>query len=533
MTLAIGTPSGAPKDGFRLSMLIYDTRFRAITIQVVVLLLFLLFVGWLVDNTIQNLAAKDKDINFGFLWVRAGYDIEQQLIPYTNDSPHGRAVIVGLLNTLAVAIFGCILATIIGVFVGVLRLSKNWLVSRLMTVYVEAFRNVPLLLWIILVFVVTSETQPAPNEFKVTAAMLEARAALEASGAVETAPGLLERLTSIQVFSMPFLLWLVIGIGLIAAAWQYGSRFANRSGPIGQLVVALPALTAAVWCVLALTLFNPGLTDAVDPVDLPGQTAPTAARMLLDSTALTNRGTYIPAPLLERPLGGTEIASIPVNYSVLATLAVIIGSVLVNRALVRRARAVQEATGVRPTTWWQSLAILFLPTITLLWALGFHLEIPAFATDEAGVSKGFNFQGGILVQHSFTALLIALSLYTGAFIAEIVRAGIMAISRGQTEAAFALGLRPGRTMSLIILPQALRVIIPPLISQFLNLTKNTSLGIAVSYLDLRGTLGGITLNQTGRELECMLLMMLTYLIISLLISSLMNIYNNAVKLKER
>ena len=157
--------------------------------------------------------------------------------------------------------------------------------------------------------------------------------------------------------------------------------------------------------------------------------------------------------------------------------------------------------------------------------LGFHLEYPELTR--------FNFRGGIEVQHSFTALLIALVLYTGAFIAEIVRAGILAISRGQTEAAFALGLRPGRTMNLIILPQALRVIIPPLISNYLNLTKNTSLAIAVSYMDLRGTLGGITLNQTGRELECMLLMMGIYLVISLIISSLMNIYNNAVKLKER
>jgi general L-amino acid transport system permease protein len=130
-------------------------------------------------------------------------------------------------------------------------------------------------------------------------------------------------------------------------------------------------------------------------------------------------------------------------------------------------------------------------------------------------------------------MVIALSLYTAAFIAEIVRAGIQAISRGQSEAAFALGLRPGRTMNLIILPQALRVIIPPLISQYLNLTKNTSLGIAVSYLDLRGTLGGITLNQTGRELECMLLMMLIYLSISLSISALMNMYNNSVQLKAR
>lgn len=421
--------SELPKESFRLSMLIYDTRYRALTIQVIVLFLFLLFVGWLTDNTIQNLAAKDKDINFGFLWNRAGYDIEQQLIPYTNDSTHGRAAVIGLLNTLVVAFFGCIFATIIGVFVGVLRLSKNWIVSRLMTVYVEAFRNVPLLLWIILVFVVMSETRPQPRDFRVTDEMIAA----------------------------------------------------------GQ--------------------------------------EPAAKMWLWDSVAITNRGSNLPAPVLDNGLGSIDIGSVPVNLSALLTLAVIVVSVLANRALLRHARQVQEDTGVRPVTWWKSLAILFLPTLILLYLMGFHLEYPEL--------KGFNFQGGISVMHSFTALLLALSLYTGAFIAEIVRAGIMAISRGQSEAAFALGLRPGRTMSLIILPQALRVIIPPLISQFLNLTKNTSLGIAVSYLDLRGTLGGITLNQTGRELECMLLMMLTYLIISLLTSSLMNIFNASVKLKER
>ncbi len=444
--MAIANDAGeAPKDGFRLSMLIYDTRFRAFTIQIVVLFLFLLFVGWLADNVIQNLAQKGKDISFSFLNVRAGYDIEQHLIPYTNDSTHGRAVIVGLLNTLLVAVLGCILATIIGVFVGVLRLSRNWIVSGLMTIYVEIFRNVPLLLWIILVFVVVSETQPEPKDFKVTQEMVDS------------------------------------------------------------------------WA-------TPDTADDIYPAK---------HKILFGLVAITNRGTNIPEPLLDRPLGTIEVATVPVSLSVLATLAVIAASIYANRLLLRRAHRIQEDTGRRPTTWWQSLLILFLPTILLLWAMGFHLEVPAFPANENGVSRGFNFQGGIQVMHSFTALLIALSLYTGAFIAEIVRAGIMAISRGQSEAAFALGLRPGRTMKLVILPQALRVIIPPLISQYLNLTKNTSLGIAVSYLDLRGTLGGITLNQTGRELECMLLMMLIYLTISLIISSMMNVFNAAVKLKER
>ena len=146
---------------------------------------------------------------------------------------------------------------------------------------------------------------------------------------------------------------------------------------------------------------------------------------------------------------------------------------------------------------------------------------------------GFNFTGGLQVRNSLIALWFALSLYTGAFIAEIVRSGILAVSRGQTEAAYALGLRPNRTMNLVILPQALRVIIPPLISQYLNLTKNSSLAIAVGYMDVRSTLGGITINQTGRELEGMLLLGVFYLITSLVISGVMNVYNNAVKLKER
>jgi general L-amino acid transport system permease protein len=424
MTLA----ADAPKEAFRLSMLIYDTRYRSYTIQVAVLVLLLLFMGWITDNTIKNLAERGKDISFNFLWQRAGYDIDQQLIPYTNDSTHGRAAVIGILNTLVVAIFGCLFATVIGVVAGVLRLSKNWLVARIMTVYVEVFRNVPVVLWIIVASVFLTETQPQPRDYKVTDEMIAA-----------------------------------------------------------------------------------------------GESP--KAEMLFGAFAITGRSTNMPAPLLTRPLPTVEIATVPVSLSLLAFLAVVIGSVMVNSRYLAKVKAEQEATGLRPTTWWKSLLILFGPSIALLVAMGLHLDYP--------VLKGFNFQGGISVSHAFSALLVALSLYTGAFIAENVRAGIQAISRGQSEAAFALGLRPGRAMKLVILPQALRVIIPPLISQYLNLTKNTSLGIAVGYLDLRGTLGGITMNQTGREMECMLLMMGIYLVISLIVSSVMNAYNNAVKLKER
>lgn len=419
----------APKQGFRLSMLVYDTRYRALTIQVFVLVLVAAFFAWLLNNTIQNLAIRGKEFDYGFLWQRAGYDIGQHLIPYTNDSTHFRALLVGLLNTLAVAVLGCLFATVIGVMVGILRLSNNWLIGRMMTVYVEVLRNVPVLLWILLAYVLLSEVTPQPKDFKLTDDMV--------------AHGI----------------------------------------------------------------------------------APKAEMLLGGTMAITNRGTNIPAPVVAHDLGAVELAGLSVNLTALAFLGVILASIWVNRRMQGWAKARQDATGVRPRLWWATVMILFGPVVALSIALGLHVEIPEL--------KGFNFRGGILVAHSFTALLVALVLYTSAFIAEIVRAGIMAVGRGQSEAAFALGLRPGRTMQLVVLPQALRVIIPPLISQYLNITKNTSLGIAVSYLDLRGTLGGISLNQTGRELECMLLMMAIYLTLSLITSSVMNFYNRTVQLKGR
>ena len=401
-------------------MLIYDTRYRSMTIQIVVLFAFMAFVTWLLYNAAQNLQALGKDFNFGFLGNRAGYDINQRLVEYTSDSTHGRALLVGLLNTLLVSAMGCVAATMIGVVAGVLRLSHNWIVARLMTIYVEVFRNVPILLWILIFFAIMTESMPPPNAFR-------------------------------------------------------------------------------------------------------GEDA-TASMLLFDSVAITNRYVVIPEPLFFRSLGNIDIGIFLISVDLLAILAVIAASIFVNRQVLARAARIQNDTGIRPATWWQSLAILFVPVIVLI-ALGFHLGYPTL--------KGFNFVDGVQLRNSLIALWLALSLYTGSYIAEIVRAGILAISKGQTEAASALGLRPRRTLNLVILPQALRVIIPPLISQYLSLTKNSSLALAVGYMDLRSTLGGISLNQTGRELECVLLMMLIYLAISLLISAVMNVYNSSVKLKER
>ena len=414
---------------FKLSQLIYDTRFRSYTIQLFVLIIVLAALYWLLGNVVDNLAAKDKDINFAYLFVRAGYDIDQQLISYTNDSTHLRASIIGLLNTLVLAFAGCVLATIVGLIAGILRLSKNWIVSRLIGVYVEVFRNVPLLLWIIVSLVFFSETRPQPRDFRVTAEMA-----------------------------------------------------ASGQEPIAKM------------------MFN-------------------------NSVAITNRSNNIPSVQFTNDLGVIDLGFVSVSVLFLATVFILVASYFTNRFVLRTATKVQWDTGVRPTTWWKSLSIWFLPLGIFFWSIGLYLDYP--------VLGGFNFKCGLIISQAFMSMLVALTLYTGAFIAEAVRAGILAISRGQTEAAYALGVTPSLTTRLIILPQALRVIIPPLISQYLNLTKNTSLGIAVGYLDLNGTLGGITLNQTGRELECMVLMMSTYLVLSLIISSIMNIYNASVKLKER
>ena len=381
------------KGGFQLSQLIYDTRYRSMTIQIVALVFFLLGVFWLLNNAAENLAALGKPLGFGFLGEAAGYDINQKLIEYNNQMSHGRAALVGVLNTLLVAVLGCTLATILGVFIGVLRLSSNWIVARIMTVYIEAFRNVPVLLWIVLMMAIFIESLPAPRAFR-------------------------------------------------------------------------------------------------------GDSA-TASMYVGDAVAFTNRGFYFPKP--EMFSGGMVV--------IVIFLLSIFGIFVFNRWSRKR----QEATGAILPNFWISLCILLIPTLLIYFFLGrpIGLEYPEL--------KGFNFKGGIYMRNSLIALTFALALYTAAFIAEIVRAGIMAVSKGQSEAAFALGLRPSRTMNLIILPQALRVIIPPLISNYLNLTKNSSLAIAVGYMDITGTLGGITLNQTGREMECLLILMAIYLSISLTI----------------
>ncbi len=410
------TITDPPKGDFRLSMLLYDTRYRSMTLQVIAALAMALMLAYLYRNLSVNLSKAGLSISFEFLRSPAGYDINQTLIDYNSQSSNFRAAIVGIMNTLLVAVLACATATVFGVLAGVLRLSSNWLVRKVMAVYVEIFRNIPVLIWIIIIFTIITAVMPGPRAF----------------------------------------------------------RGADAS-----------------------------------------------STMLFDLFAFTNRGVYVPGPYFTRGFGGGEGSVL--NW--IMVLAVLLGSFFGARTVTRRANAIQEKTGERPNTFWINLAIWFAPIILFCLIFGLTWDIPEL--------KGFNFAGGIKIGGPLIALWFALSIYTGAFIAENVRAGIQAVSKGQTEAAAALGLRPRRVMGLVVLPQALRVIIPPLISQYLNITKNSSLAIAVGYADITATLGGITLNQTGRAIECVLLLMLFYLVISLVISAGMNVYNNAIKLKER
>ena len=404
----MNTSELARRDKFQFSILLNDKRYRSYTFQFFALFILICAMAYLGKNLLENLAAAGLNISYSFLGEPAGYDINQRLIEYNSQSTHLRASIVGVLNTLLVAFLGCIAATFFGVTAGILRLSNNWIVAKLMMIYVEIFRNVPVLIWILIIHSVFLAFLPQPKAFR------------------------------------------------------------------GE---------------------NPEAT------------------MLWDAFAFTGRGFYIPKPVFN---DGSFIVIITFILSIIGIF-----------AFRYYARQKLYSEGKLLETRWTSVGIFFIPTLIIYFALGspIGLEYPEL--------KGFNFKGGIHARGSLISLWFALSIYTGAFIAEVVRAGIQSVDKGQSEAAGARGMRPNIIMNLVILPQALRVIVPPLISFYLNITKNSSLALAVGYMDITGTLGGITLNQTGRAIEAVLLLMLFYLVISLSISAIMNVYNRSIMLKER
>jgi general L-amino acid transport system permease protein len=378
-----------------------DPVIRGWVFQIVVVGLVGALFWFLISNTIDNLQRQKIASGFHYLQREAGFEIGDTMIPYSPASTYARAIWVGILNTLRVAVLGIIIATLFGTLVGVGRLSRNWLLSKICEWYVEAFRNVPLLLWLFLIYKMISEAFPGPRQ---------------------------------------------------------------------------------------------------------------AIRLLWDSVFLSNRGLYFPVPVAD-----------PIHkWMAVGLLVGLVGALAVNRW----AKARQAETGQPFPTFRIGVAVtLGVPFV--VWLLGgapYHMSWPEL--------QGFNFTGGMVIQPEFTALLVGLVVYTSAFIAEIVRSGILAVNKGQSEAAAAIGLTRSQEMRLILLPQAMRVIVPPMTSQYLNITKNTSLAIAIGYPDLVAAVN-VTINQTGQAIENILLIMAAYLTVSLSISAFMNWYNKRIALKER
>ncbi|HCG7440355.1 amino acid ABC transporter permease [Vibrio parahaemolyticus] len=381
--------------------LIYNPAFRSAIFQIIAIAALVFFFYTIINNALNNLDARGIATGFGFLNQEAGFGIGLTLIEYNETYSYGRTFIVGLLNTALVSVLGIILATAIGFTMGVARLSTNWLVSRLAAVYIETFRNIPLLL---------------------------------------------------QIFF-----------------WYFA------------VLQALPSARQSL-----------SLGEAI---------------------FLNVRGLYFPAPVFNEG-SGVVIAAFVIGL--IATISISIW-----------ARNKQRLTGQQTPMGRIGLGLLVgLPLLVyFVSGMPISLEYPEL--------KGFNFKGGISIIPELAALLLALSVYTAAFIAEIVRSGINAVSHGQTEAAMSLGLLRAKTLKLVVIPQALRIIIPPLTSQYLNLTKNSSLAMAIGYPDLVSVFAGTTLNQTGQAIEIIAMTMGVYLTLSLLTSALMNLYNRKVALVER
>lgn len=391
-----------PVDGpSRASSIINDSFARAVFYQLLTAAILVGGIWYLVSNTIENMSQRGMAAGFDFLDYTAGFNIVFTLIPYREGDSYLRVFQVGVANTLLVSAIGIVLATVIGLLMGLARLSSNWLIRTLARWYVEVLRNTPLLLQII--------------------------------------------------------------------AWYFG-------------------------------FFN--------LLPVPRQSIDWGGAFFLN-----NRGFYFPAPLPEDGFGWTGVA---LGLGVVAAV-----------AIHRWARRRLDETGQAfPSLAVGAALIVLLPVAAfLLTGTPLAWDIPEL--------RGFNFRGGLSVPPTFCALIVALSIYTSCFIAEIVRAGIQSVSHGQTEAARALGVKPSRTMRFVILPQALRVIIPPLISQYLNLTKNSSLAIAIGFPDLVSVWMNTSLNQSGRAIPIVAMTMAFYCAVSLTVSLVMNVYNRRVQLTER
>lgn len=378
-----------------------DTRVRASVFQVLVVGAVVVGLGALFANLSSEMAERRLTFDLGFLRTTAGFGIGESVIPYKPQDSYGQALLVGALNTLVISVAGIVLATILGLVMGIARMSGNWLVNRLAAGYVELFRNTPLLVQLFLLyFAVFLQLPPVRDSIVLPGPVYLNQRGVYMPRAVPT-----------DTFG-PFAMACVVALGLAVALWIVGSRRAAAGRP-------------SRW------------------------TGPAGLLMLVGLPAIAWVAAPSPPLLIDVPVAGR-----------------------------------------------------------------------------------FNLTGGLSFSATFSALLVGLVLYTAAFIAEVVRGGIQAVPHGQREAARAIGLRDAHVLRLVVLPQALRVIVPPLTSQYLNLVKNSSLAIAIGYPDLFNVATTVA-NQTGQPVAVIAFVMLIYLVISLVTSAAMNLYNRTVRIRER
>ncbi len=450
--------------------LLHDPRWRGAIWQVALAVIVGFLLWEAADNAMSNMRARGIPTNFDFWNRTAGFDINQTLISYSAVSTYGRAFWVGLINTLVVAGIGIVLATVIGFVIGVMRLSTNLLARSFASVYVEALRNIPLLLQLLFWYNAILVPLPAP------------RGSLSMSSITLSLPD-----TATLVVS-------AIAAGAAFAAWRLSLRFASIVTALG-VAVALMALLFGALSFVGQS--GGGMLHFADHLGV----------------YLNNRGLFIPEPQFG---AGSEWVLLAFGLGIALSLGYGV-----------YARARQMRTGKQSPVLLVSMCLLVALPLIAFEASGRPL---AFAFP---VLRGFNFQGGMRISPEFVALTLGLVLYTAAFIAETVRSGIQAVAKGQGEAAAALGLRQGLTLRLVVLPQAMRVIIPPLTNQYLNLTKNSSLAVFIGYPDLVQVFAGTVLNQTGAAVQVIAVTMVVYLALSLLTSMLMALYNRRMALAER
>ena len=472
--------SARPASGDRPNVpLLHDPRFRGLVWQLGLSLVVVVLVYLAVDNAATNMRARGIPTNFDFWDRTSGFDVNLTLISYSAVSTYGRAFWVGLLNTLLVAGVGVVLTTVLGFALGVMRLSSNWVLRKFATIYVETLRNVPLLLQLLFWYNAILSPLPGP------------RASLALPGLSLGWPG-------VPVLCVA----LVAGVAAVVL-----SRLGKRAQPASALAVTAPiCVPLLAFISLAVLLGGFGLVGGIADAGLLRWGAPAGVY-------LNNRGLYIPEAHLEPGATGVGVALV---FAVLAAIAYGVW-----------ARRRQAQTGAQSPTVLVGLGLVIMLPLLAFFALGRPIAL------DYPVLRGFNFQGGLRVLPEFVALVLGLVLYTATFIGEIVRAGIQSVARGQSEAAHALGLRPGATLRLVVIPQAMRVIVPPLTNQYLNLTKNSSLAVFVGYPDLVQVFAGTVLNQTGAAVQVIAITMAVYLVISLATSWLMDLYNRRMALQER